>query len=110
MSLRKDALKLSSALNEIVSQVLSYDSGRNSYARKLASRLGPLVEAYDQAVLVQPSRVEALEALSGLAECMYDVSSASASGDMEFGIDRELETYWKLYTIFRESKYRNESL
>jgi len=54
--------------------------------------------------------VEALEALSGLAECMYDVSSASASGDMEFGIDRELETYWKLYTIFRESKYRNESL
>ena len=113
MSLRKDAIKLSSALNEIVAGLLSYDSN-GSYARdtarRLANRLGPLVEAYDRSVFVQRSRQEACEAVSDLAECMDAISAYSATGEMDFGISKALGKYWQFHTIFRESRYRDESL
>jgi hypothetical protein len=110
MSLRKDAIELSVALNQIVAGLFAYESGCNLHATNLAKRLGPMVQAYDLAVFIRPSREEAHEAISALAESMDAVSAASSKGEMDFGLSEAINQYWKLYTIFRELKYRNELL
>jgi hypothetical protein len=110
MSLRTDAIELSVALNQVLAGLLAYDLGRNVYATELAKRLGPRVETYDHAVFVRPSRADAADAISALADCMATVSSASTKGEMDFGVSNAINKYWNLYTIFRESKYREESL
>src|SRR5678815_37070 len=101
MSLRTDAIELSVALNEVVAGLLAYDLGRNAHATKLAKRLGPIVEAYDHAVFVRPSREDAADAISTLADCMADVSWDSSNGEMDFGVSSAINKYWNLYTIFR---------
>jgi len=110
MPLRKDAIELSVALNQIVGGLLAYESGCNLYAMNLAKRLGPSVQTYDRAVFVRPSRDETRDAISALAESMDAVSTASSKGEMDFGLSAAINQYWKLYTIFRESKYRDELL
>jgi len=69
-----------------------------------------MVQTYDRAVFVRPSREEAHEAISALAESMEAVSAASIKGETDFGLSGAINQYWKLYTIFRESKYRDELL
>jgi hypothetical protein len=108
-SLRNDAIELSSALNEILSGLLSNHSADAPYATKLASQLGPLVEDYNRAVFSTHSRDEASEALSEVDQCMRLIIGASTKGEMDFGISAALGRYSKLCTIFRESKYRGES-
>ncbi len=108
--LRNDAIELSSALNEIVSGLLSCNSADAAYARTMAHRLGPLVQDYNRAVFDTRSRDEASEALSELAVCIGSVMAASTKGEMDFGINNALGTYWRLYTIFRESRYGGDSL
>jgi hypothetical protein len=110
MSLRKDAMELSFALNEIVEGLCSYKSGRNKLCRDLASRLAPMVERYDQAVYVRRSRQDAAEAISALSEDLHAVSTASSKGEMDFAFNKAINNYWRLHTIFRESRHREESL
>jgi len=69
-----------------------------------------MVAAFDQAVFVRPSRDDAGQAIAILAQCMDAVSTASSKGEMNFGFSEAINQYWELHTVFRESRYRDESL
>ena len=109
-SLRAAAIELSSALNQVLSGLLSYDSVDASHARRLASTLGPHVEDYNHAVFVTRSRDEAGQALSEMTAYMRTIMGATAKDGMVLGIHHALWRYWELRMIFREAKYREDSL
>ena len=110
MSLRDDAIKLTAALNQIVSRVLGNRSDTGTYRGVLAERLAPIVEAYDNAVFVRCSREEASEALSDLSGYVEALSASFVHGDLKADIAKPIHEYWRLYTIFRESRYRHDTL
>ena len=111
MSLRGEASELSTALNLILEALLSRGSdGWSPYATEAARKLAPAIRAYDRAVFETRSRQAASEALGDLADSLSDLSAAATKGEMPLSAAASLNKYWKLYTIFRESKYRNDSL
>ena len=107
MSLRSDAVQLSRVLNEIVRIAQNENA---EYVAKLAASIAPVVEPYDHAVFDLHSREQASEALTEMAESMSDLSAAAATGEIPGFQGNSLNSYWRLYTIFRESKYRDEAL
>ena len=106
MSLRSDASELSSVLNEIIRTAAQ---GNSAYVAELAARLAPVVSRYDHAVLERHSREEASEALTEMADGMSNLSAAATKLELH-GFGRSLDSYWRLYAIFRESRYRDETL
>jgi len=107
MSLQKDAIQLSSVLNEILN---SANGSRSAYISKLAERIAPLIVRFDRAVFDMHSREEASDALSEMAEGMSALSAAATKGELHAFPGRSLDSYWRLYTIFQESKYRDQEL
>ena len=107
MSLRSDAVQLSRVLNEIVRIAQNENA---EYVAKLAASIAPVVERYDYAVFDLHSREQASEALTEMAESMSDLSAAAATGEIPGFQGNSLNSDWRLYTIFRESKYRDEAL
>ena len=107
MSLRKDAVELSDALNQIVA---SASDSRSAYVAELAGGLAKKVIQYDRAVFDEHSREEASDALAKVAETVSALSAASAKLELDAFKGDLLDTYWLLPAIFRESKYRDQTL
>ena len=107
MSLRSDATQLSRVLNEIVRIAQNENA---EYVTKLAARIAPVVARYDHAVFDLHSREQASEALTEMAESMSDLSATAAKLELLGFQGNSLGSYWRLYTIFRESKYRDQAL
>jgi hypothetical protein len=107
MSLRQDAVELSKVLNEIV---VSARDGRSAYGAELARGIARIVVQYDRAVFDKCSRVEASDALAELAEAVSALSTASVKGEWNIFKGDILDRYWRLHTIFRESRYRHQTL
>jgi hypothetical protein len=106
MSLRGDASELSRALNEIIRAAVGE---HDPYVADVAARLAPLIARYDHAVLERHSREDACEVLTEMAEDMSDLSATAAKLELR-GFGHSLDAYWRLYTIFREWKYRDQTL
>lgn len=114
MSLRADALNLLEALTETVEALnrFQHPSG-GDYGFKMAARLGPSVAEFGRAVIESRSRDAASEALDEIAPLMENVNGAATTGDLRIFPaydDQTLNTYWRLNSIFRESRYAAESL
>jgi hypothetical protein len=109
-ALRDAAVELSSALNQIVSVLLADQSANVAYAKRLAGRLGPLVADFDDAVFAKRSRDQAGIVISALSQCVEMVNAASAKGEMNFPFGGAMARFAQLQTIFRESRYRGQSL
>ena len=105
MSLRGDAAKLSKALNQIVAGALR---NRSEYATSLAYRISPIAERYD-AALQAHSREGANSALGELRADMGELSGLVAHRLITLP-GNSLDRYWELHTIFRESRYRDQSV
>lgn len=108
MTLRNRAITLSRTLNAIVAALEQYQD--SEYTRELAAFLKPVVAQYDQAVYETRSREQAAAAIDELSECMDNVNAAATKGGMELFGESVLAQYWELHTIFRESRYRHQSL
>jgi hypothetical protein len=107
MSLQKDAIELSKILNEIVASAAHC---RSAYVAELANRIEPNVARYDRAVFDLHSREAARDALADLADSVSAVSAESARGEPTVFKGDLIDRYFRLYTIFRESKYRDQTL
>ncbi len=107
MSLRRDAVELSRILNQIVETA---SDSRSAYIAKLARKIGESVAQYDRAVFDERPREEAGDALAQLAEVVSALSAASVKGELDIFNGDLLERYWRLHTIFRESRYRDQKL
>ena len=107
MSLRKDAVELSNILNEIVASACDCSS---TYVAELARGIAKNVAQYDRAVFDNCSCVEASDALAELAEVVSALSAASVKGELNIFKGDLLDRYWRLHTIFRESRNRDQTL
>lgn len=107
MSLRKDAIELSKVLNEIVASACDSHS---AYVAELARDIAKNVKQYDRAVFDNCSRGEASDALAELAEVVSSLSAASVKGELNIFNGDLLDRYWRLHTIFRESRYSDQTL
>lgn len=107
MSLRKDAIELSKILNQIVARV---SDSHPAYIAEMARGIAENVVRYDRAVFDKCSRGEASDALSELAEVVSTLSVASAKGELDIFKGDLLDRYWQLHTIFRETRYRDQTL
>ena len=107
MSLRKDAVELSKILNEIVASACDSPS---AYVAELARGIAKNVVHCDRAVFNECSRVEARDALAELAEVVSALSAASIKGELNIFQGDLLDRYWRLHTIFQESRYRDQTL
>jgi len=114
MTLRSEALDLLRALTATVEALkrFQHPSGA-AYGFEMAARLGPTVAEFEHAVIESRSREAATAALDEIAPLMHNINGAATKGDLKIFSghdDQTLETYWRLNTIFRESKYASESL
>ncbi len=107
MSLRKDAVELSNILNEIVASACGCPS---AYVAELARAIAKNVAQYDEAVFDNCSRVDASDSLAELAEVVSTHSAASVKDELNIFKGDLLDRYWRLHTIFRESRYRDQTL
>jgi hypothetical protein len=98
---------LSKILNQIVA---SASDSRSAYVAELAKGIAENVAQYDRAVFDNCSRVEAGDALAELAEAVSALSAASVKGDLDVFKGDLLDRYWRLHTIFRETRYRDQTL
>ena len=107
MSLRKDAVELSKILNQIVA---SASDSRSALVAELARGIAENVARYDRAVFDKCSRVEAGDVLAELADVVSALSAASVKGELDTFKGDLLDRHWRLHTIFRESRYRDQTL
>ncbi len=108
MTLKDKALELADTLRKIVQCLRAYGI---EYTSQLANILNPQVEALFIAIHEERSRSHAADILTDIAPTMYEVNGAATKGDMDIFLGTDLlNRYWDLETIFRESRYSNESL
>jgi hypothetical protein len=107
MSLRNDAAELSRVLHQIVEGAIVSPS---RHIADLAVSIAPGVLEYDRAVFDLRSRESASDALDSIVDNMNALSAAVTRGELPLFGDKVLGAYWRLYTIFRESKYRDQTL
>lgn len=108
--LRDAAVELSSALNQTLSVLLADQSENKVYAKRVAGRLEPLIADFDDALFEKRSRAQAGLAISSLTQCVEMVNVASTKGEMNFPFETAMATFARLQAIFRESRYRGQSL
>lgn len=111
MTLILDAKELVDSLKAVVVGLESYDKdSRSEYTLRMAARLKPLVECFDQLVTIEKSKGKAKLQFDEIRELMNSLSAAYTKGEINFVEDNVLEKYWEHHTIFQESRYANESL
>ncbi|GAB1263818.1 hypothetical protein [Aurantivibrio infirmus] len=111
MTLASEAKELAETLQAIVNGLESYDlDSRREYTSKMAQRLKPLVNSFRDIVVVEKSKNDAKLQLDEIRELMYNVNGAATKGEIDFVSGSVLNRYWKLSTIFQESRYVHESL
>jgi len=110
--LRAAALELSATLDKIVSGLQSQRGSNAPYPGAIAAELSPLIAQYNRAVLDARSRDEADRALAEVVACMNDFKASKKKLGVHFGFRHMLDMrkYESLTDIFRETKYRNDSL
>lgn len=114
MSLRSDALELLETLKQVVEALRRFEHPNGAtYGADMAARLGSMVAELEQAIVEHRSREAAVVALDEIGPLMENVNGAATKGDlMIFPCcdDQVLNSYWRLRTVFRESRYAAESL
>ena len=113
MSLRKDADILLKALREIIRRTEAFAyKNKIKFLYEDARKLTPLVNQYESAIKASKSKELAKLSLSEMAPIVNSISMASSKGEMDIFDESNtaLENYHELYTIFRESRYSNDSL
>jgi len=114
MSLQTDAFELLATLNGVVVALERFEHPNGeSYGADMAAQLGLLVAEFEHAVVEERSKDAAVATLDEIGPLMQNVNGAATKGDLMIfpGYDNQvLDTYWRLNTIFRESRYAAESL
>lgn len=113
MSLSEEARKLLESMQLISRRCDSYATQKNDpYVRHLCDELRPGLDAYQKAIETDRSREIAQDALKGITEVVEKISALSTKGELAIfpSGDESLNNYWRLYTIFRELRYRNQNL
>lgn len=111
MSLASEANELSEVLQEVTLGLESYNAdSRKEYTTKMAERLKPLVRSFHDFITIEKSVPKAKRQLDEIHEVMHNVNGAATKGEINFVSGKTLDRYWKLSTIFQESRHRNEVL
>lgn len=111
-ALQQKAAELSACAHEIVDRLENHRGKPHQieYGRALAKGLRPLVAAYDHAVFVARSREAAADALNEMNERVRHAGVSASKGEMDFDFGSAMNTYYELHTIFRDARYRSDSL
>ena len=112
LGFREAAADLVLAIENTVTNLESYyqDNGWAISAQTSADALRPLAEAFRHAVVTRRSRQEAESILKEIAPLMDSIGQLNAKGEWNFDRNDALARYYQHHTIFRESRYRGESL
>ena len=113
MTLKSETRELLKVLKSIVAHSECYaEKNKNSYIASLADSIHPLVIEYESAINNEKSKQKAQKAISEMTEFIHELNGASTKGEMDIFSepDETLNEYWRLYTIFRELKYKDEEL
>lgn len=113
-SLQTDAHELLATLKEVVGALGRFEHPNgSSYGVDMAARLEPVVAEFEHAIANERSKEAAVAALDEIGLMMRNINGAATKGDLLIfpGYDNKvLDSYWRLNTIFRESRYEAESL
>ena len=84
----------------------------SAYIAEMHSRLAPLAQAFRQAVYEDRDREIAQNILGDIQPLMHGIAGATTKGEIPvFGYkDKNLDLYFNLHSIFRESRFRNSTL
>ncbi len=113
MSLHTDALELLATLKKVIVALQHFDHPSGApYAKDIAALLEPTVDDFEQAIIQTRSKTDAIKVLDEIGPLMENVNGAATKGDLMIFTDGDevLNAYWRLNTIFRESRYADESL
>jgi len=114
MSLTTEAFGLLKTLKEVMEALRSFQHPNGAtYGVDMAARLEPMITDLEDAIVKNRSREDAAALLDEIDPLMENVNGAATKGDLMIfsGYDNQLlDCYWKRRTIFRESRYSNESL
>ena len=114
MSLRTDAFELLATLKEVIEALRHFEHPNGApYATEMVARLEPAVADFEHAIVETRDKDAAVVALDEIGPLMHDINGAATKGDLRIFPrydDQTLDTYWRLNTIFRESRYAAESL
>ena len=114
MSLRTDAFELLATLKTVLEALRRFEHPNGvPYATEMLARLEPVVADFEHAIAEARDKDAAVVALDKLGPLMHNINGAATKGDLRIypGYDDQtLNTYWRLNTIFRESRYAAESL
>jgi hypothetical protein len=95
------------ALQAVIAALDRFD---RDYTRAMADKLRPLVAELHSAVVSEHSRPAAERVLADINELMHNVNGAATKGEMDIFADDTLDRYWRLSTLFQESRFSGESL
>ena len=113
MSLRNDANTLCNAIEGVLAALDRYggEPGRD-FIREMHSRLEPAAKDFRTAVSVDSDRDSAAEILAEIDPIIDSIAAATTKGEIPvFNYrDKNLDLYFHLHTIFRESRFRNSIL
>jgi hypothetical protein len=114
MSLRTDAFELLATLKEVLEALRRFEHpNRAAYATEMIARLEPVVADFEHAIDEARDKDAAVVALDEIGPLIHNINGAATKGDLRIfpaHDDQTLDTYWRLNTIFRESRYAAESL
>ncbi len=111
MTLRDEAIILIRALRSIVESLELCERGViAAHATQLAARLRPHVEDLDDAVNLEHSRESAQAALTAMSPLMDMVSAMAAKGELAAFENGAIDAYWRLHTIFRETRFAHQTI
>jgi hypothetical protein len=111
MTLTTQARELVHVLQAVVTALDRFDRPlQRDYTCEMADRLRPLVAELQSAVVSERNRPAAERVLADISELMHGVNGAATKGEMEIFADDTLDRYWRLSTIFQESRFSGQSL
>ena len=114
MSLRTDAFELLATLKDVIAALRRFEHPNGApYAIDMAARLEPVIADFEHAIVESQSKDAAVAALDEIEPLMHNINGAATKGDLRIFPaydDQTLDTFWRLKTIFRESRYAAESL
>jgi len=112
MSLRTDAFELLATLKEVIEALRRFEHPNGApYTNDMAARIEPVVADFEHAIVESRSKYAAVAALAEIDPLMHNINGAATKGDLRIFPayqDQPLNTYWRLNTIFRESRYVSE--
>ena len=109
MNLKTEAQRLLEILTRAVANLRAFtDRSGNNLGVQAAAELSGYVLALEKAIL-EHSRADAEAVIKELSPLMHSINGAATKGELAIFEDDTLERYWKLQSIFRESRFRDQS-